>query len=179
MKFLVLLIVLGCFFTESSAKNIVFGECDPCVKDDGSDCDEIEMHPVANVSVNPCHNKDGGACQLKMGESYTIGLDFTAPLDTESLKAWVGASLYGMEMPWVTFRDYDACDPTMGGITCPMTKGNVQHYRYTMNVAGYPLMPVTVIWRLYQPGKSWGMMNPDAAPVCIKMELILVDEYDE
>jgi len=170
MKYLYLAAVV-CIFGFSSAE-ILNGRWDAC--------DDMDASVVANVSVSPCISKmvqgsDGkmvpGPCQLKMGESYTIGYDFYAPKDAEKMKAWVGAKMYGLEMPWIGFSDVDACDKEQGGLKCPMKEGDLQHYRYSMSVRGYPLLQVAVVWRLYS-GDSYY-----PADMCTQFQLELVDQY--
>ncbi|XP_071529392.1 mite group 2 allergen Pso o 2-like [Panulirus ornatus] len=87
-------------------------------------------------------------CQLHLGQSANVSIQFTASQASRSLTVHVTADIYGVEVPWPGL-DTDACHHT----TCPYADGDHVDWAMTVEVSKhYPLISTKATFKLVDGG---------------------------
>ncbi|XP_054933456.1 NPC intracellular cholesterol transporter 2-like [Dermacentor andersoni] len=141
-KVLPLLVVVAAAMasTGSAADSVAFKDCGH---------GNVRRVKILGCKKQPCH--------VKIGSRVTFEASFIAPFTTSSAVNDIGAYIerhrFQLPEPHV-----DACASGHISPSCPMRKGQVYSYRYTLPVREiYPATPATIEYKLVtQEGKVIG-----------------------
>lgn len=107
---------------------------------------------ISAVNIQPCGN--GPTCVLTRGKNATLTITFTSKEASKSATSSVHGKVTGVPI-FVPFDlpNADAC--AAAGLSCPLEKGSVQHYKQAIEIKRiFPAVGALVKWEILDDSKG-------------------------
>ncbi|KAM4724061.1 NPC intracellular cholesterol transporter 2-like isoform 1-T2 [Anableps anableps] len=103
---------------------------------------------VVSVEIIPCPIQP---CELHRGDSYTVNINFTSNVESDSSTAVVHGIVGGIPIPFAI----PVADGCKSGIHCPIKKGETYNYQASLPIkTEYPSIKCVVMWELKDDGRN-------------------------